>query len=107
MARIYDNLADTFGNTPLVKISRLTQGLKATILVKMESFNPGGSVKDRIGVAMIEAAERDGRFTPEHGHRRTDQRQHGCCAGDGCCSQRLSDHFDHAGNDDDRTPQPA
>ncbi len=64
MARIYENLADAFGNTPLVKIPRLNRGLGATVLVKMESFNPGGSVKDRIGVAMIEAAERDGRLRP-------------------------------------------
>src|SRR5579872_5367767 len=62
MGRIYDNLADTFGNTPLVKIPRLNRGLGATVLVKMESFNPAGSVKDRIGVAMIEAAERDGKL---------------------------------------------
>jgi cysteine synthase A len=62
MARIYDNLADTFGNTPLVRIPRLNAGLGGTVLVKMESFNPAGSVKDRIGVAMIEAAERDGRL---------------------------------------------
>ena len=59
MARIYENLADTFGNTPLVKIPRLNKGIDATILVKMESFNPAGSVKDRIGVAMIETAERE------------------------------------------------
>jgi cysteine synthase len=64
MARIYENLADTFGNTPLVKIPRLNKGLPGTILVKMESFNPAGSVKDRIGVSMIEAAERDGRLLP-------------------------------------------
>lgn len=64
MARIYENLADTVGNTPLVKIPRLNAGISATVLVKMESFNPGGSVKDRIGVAMIEAAERDGRLRP-------------------------------------------
>ncbi len=64
MARIYDNLADTFGNTPLVKLPRLAHGLPGTVLVKMESFNPAGSVKDRIGVAMIEAAERDGRLHP-------------------------------------------
>ncbi len=65
MARIYDNLADTFGNTPLVRLPRLGAGLPGTVLVKMESFNPGGSVKDRIGVAMIEAAERDGRLLPD------------------------------------------
>src|ERR1700735_1251983 len=64
MARIYENLADTFGNTPLVKIPRMNAGLPGTVLVKMESFNPAGSVKDRIGVAMIEAAERDGRLKP-------------------------------------------
>ena len=64
MARIYENLADTFGNTPLVKIPRINRGLGATVLVKMESFNPAGSVKDRIGVAMIEAAERDGQLRP-------------------------------------------
>jgi cysteine synthase A len=65
MARIYDNLADTFGNTPLVKIPRLNKGLPGTVLVKMESQNPAGSVKDRIGLAMIEAAERDGRLRPD------------------------------------------
>jgi cysteine synthase A len=64
MARIYDNLADTFGNTPLVKLPRLGKDLPGTLLVKMESVNPAGSVKDRIGVAMIEAAERDGRLLP-------------------------------------------
>lgn len=65
MARIYENIADTFGNTPLVKIPRLARGLGATVLVKMESFNPAGSVKDRIGVSMIEAAEREGRLRPD------------------------------------------
>lgn len=64
MARIYDTIADTVGNTPLVKIPRLNAGLAGTVLVKLESFNPAGSVKDRIGVSMIEAAERDGRLRP-------------------------------------------
>ena len=65
MARIYDSIIDTYGNTPLVRIPRLNKGLGATILVKLESFNPAGSVKDRIGVAMIEAAEREGRLRPD------------------------------------------
>ncbi len=65
MARIYDSIADTFGNTPLVRIPRINKGLGGQILVKLESFNPAGSVKDRIGVAMIEAAERDGRLRPD------------------------------------------
>jgi cysteine synthase len=64
VARIYDSIIDTFGNTPLVRIPHLNKGLGATILVKLESFNPAGSVKDRIGVAMIEAAEREGRLRP-------------------------------------------
>lgn len=65
MARIYDSIIDTFGNTPLVKLRRLTKDLRATVLVKLESFNPAGSVKDRIGISMIEAAERDGRLRPD------------------------------------------
>jgi cysteine synthase A len=65
VARIYDSIIDTYGNTPLVRIPRLNKGLGATILVKLESFNPAGSVKDRIGVAMIEAAEREGRLRPD------------------------------------------
>jgi cysteine synthase A len=65
MARIYENIAETFGNTPLVKIPRLNRGIGGTVLVKLESFNPAGSVKDRIGVSMIEAAEREGRLRPD------------------------------------------
>ena len=64
MAKIYENVADTFGNTPLVRVKRLGRDLPGNVVVKLESFNPAGSVKDRIGVAMIEAAERDGRLRP-------------------------------------------
>lgn len=60
--KIYDDITKTIGNTPLVRINRLAQGLDATILAKLEFFNPLSSVKDRIGAAMIEAAERDGRL---------------------------------------------
>jgi len=49
VARIYDSIIDTVGNTPLVKIPRLNKGIGGTVLVKLESFNPAGSVKDRIG----------------------------------------------------------
>ncbi len=62
MAKIYDDITKTVGNTPLVKINRLSEGSKAQIVVKLESFNPLSSVKDRIGVAMIEAAERQGQI---------------------------------------------
>jgi cysteine synthase A len=62
MARIADDITKLIGNTPLVRLNRLTAGLDATVVAKLESFNPMSSVKDRIGVAMIEAAERDGRI---------------------------------------------
>ena len=61
---IFDNITQTVGRTPLVKLNHITDGLKATILVKLESNNPLGSVKDRIGVAMIEAAEKKGLISP-------------------------------------------
>jgi cystathionine beta-synthase len=60
----YDNILGLIGRTPLVKLNRITKGLKATVLAKMENLNPGFSVKDRIGVAMIEAAEREGKLKP-------------------------------------------
>jgi cysteine synthase A len=60
MANIYDDITKTVGRTPLVRLNRIQKGLNAEILVKIESFNPLSSVKDRIGVAMIEAAEKKG-----------------------------------------------
>ncbi len=58
--RIAQNVTELIGNTPLVKLNRLTQGLPATVVAKLEFFNPAHSVKDRIGLAMIDAAERAG-----------------------------------------------
>jgi cystathionine beta-synthase len=60
----YENILGLIGHTPLVKLKRLTKGIKATVLGKMENLNPGFSVKDRIGVAMIEAAEHEGILKP-------------------------------------------
>ena len=65
MGRIFNDITETIGNTPLVRLNRVTQGVNATILVKLEAFNPLGSVKDRIGAAMIEAGERDGSITKD------------------------------------------
>ncbi|HEX7194749.1 MAG TPA: cysteine synthase A [Chthoniobacterales bacterium] len=62
--KLYNNIIETVGHTPLVKLNRVTQGLDAVIALKLEFFNPLGSVKDRIGMAMIEAAEREGRLKP-------------------------------------------
>ncbi len=61
---IHDNITQTVGNTPLVKLHRISEGLHATVAVKLESSNPLGSVKDRIGVAMIEDAEKKGLIKP-------------------------------------------
>ncbi len=58
--RLLDNITQAIGGTPLVKLNSLTEGLPGTVAVKLESSNPGDSVKDRIGLAMIEQAERDG-----------------------------------------------
>src|SRR5271165_3688746 len=60
MGRIYNNIVETVGRTPLVKLNKVTEGLHATIALKCEFFNPLGSVKDRIGMAMIEDAEHRG-----------------------------------------------
>src|SRR5262245_38261664 len=60
----FESILDTVGNTPLVRLRNVARGCPAPVLAKMEIFNPGGSVKDRIGIAMIDAAERDGRLKP-------------------------------------------
>jgi cysteine synthase len=62
--RIYDDVTQLVGNTPLVRLNRLSEGSKATVVAKLEFSSPGASVKDRIGVAMIEAAERSGQLPP-------------------------------------------
>jgi cysteine synthase A len=63
-SRIPDNLADIVGGTPMVRLTRIAPELGAEIIGKLEAYNPAGSVKDRIGVAMIEAAEAEGRIEP-------------------------------------------
>src|SRR5215468_8686035 len=62
--RIYDNICQAIGKTPIVRLNRIPKDGWAEMLVKLEFFNPGGSVKDRIGLAMIEAAEQEGRLKP-------------------------------------------
>ncbi|PRB08342.1 cysteine synthase A [Microbacterium sp. MYb64] len=64
MAGIHSDITSTFGNTPLVKLNHVTEGLDATVLVKLESFNPASSVKDRIGIAIVDAAEASGELEP-------------------------------------------
>ena len=64
MASIPINIAEHVGRTPMVQLTRLVADAGADVFAKLEMFNPGGSVKDRIGVAMIEAAEAEGRIEP-------------------------------------------
>src|ERR1700751_3205753 len=64
MARIPTNIAAHVGRTPMVQLTRVAGGLEAELFAKLEALNPGGSVKDRIGVAMIEAAEQEGLIEP-------------------------------------------
>ena len=59
-----NNVIELIGNTPLIKLNKINKGLKPQIFAKLESSNPGGSVKDRIGIAMLEAAEKDGKISP-------------------------------------------
>jgi cystathionine beta-synthase len=60
----YNNILETIGNTPLVKLNKVTKGVKATVLAKVETFNPGHSIKDRMAVKMIEDAEKSGALKP-------------------------------------------
>ena len=62
MARIFEDITQTIGNTPLIRVNSLYPGTKSDILAKMESFNPLSSVKDRIGLAMLEAAKSGGKI---------------------------------------------
>ena len=64
MARIYDDVTALIGGTPLVRLNRVTEGLNATVLAKLEFYNPANSVKDRIGVSIVDAAEKSGALPP-------------------------------------------
>lgn len=64
MSNVYNNVTETIGRTPLVRLNRLVEGLEAEVLVKLEFYNPANSVKDRIGAAIVDAAEASGELTP-------------------------------------------
>ena len=105
---IYKNITETMGGTPLVMLNKMAAGLGARVALKMESHNPAGSVKDRIGVAMIEAAEKQRSHPARHvGHCRADQRQHRHRPGLCLRRQGLSAHFDHARKHEPGAPPSA
>ena len=62
--RVYNDITEAFGNTPLVKLNRVLDGGKANVYAKLEFYNPSSSVKDRLGIAMIDDAERSGELKP-------------------------------------------
>lgn len=64
MNRVYDNILQTIGDTPLIRLNRVVKGTKAKVYAKVESFNPGNSIKDRMALKMVEDAEADGRLKP-------------------------------------------
>lgn len=64
MSHIYSDITEAVGRTPLVRLNRITDGSEATVLAKLEFYNPGNSVKDRIGVAIVDAAEKSGELKP-------------------------------------------
>jgi cysteine synthase A len=64
MAQVFDNITEVFGRTPLVRLNRVTDGADATVLAKLEFYNPSASVKDRLGIAIVDAAEASGELSP-------------------------------------------
>ena len=62
--KVYENITQVYGNTPLVRLNRITDGAAATVYAKLEFYNPTSTVKDRIGIAMVDAAEKSGALKP-------------------------------------------
>ncbi len=97
---VFQDNSYSIGRTPLVKLNRVTDGAKATVLAKIEGRNPSYSVKCRIGAAMIWDAEQKGLLKPGRSDPRTDQRQHRHRAGLRRRGARLQGVADHARDDE-------
>ena len=104
---IADSLLDLVGNTPLVRLGRVGRDLRCDLVAKVELFNPGGSVKDRPAIAMIDDAERPGTAAAGRHHRRADLRQHRRRAGDRGRAARLPLHLRDVRQDVGREGRPA
>ena len=107
MGRIYNNIVETVGHTPLVKLNKVTAGLPATILLKCEFFNPLSSVKDRIGMSMIEDAEKRGMLKKDTVIIEPTSGNTGIALAFVARGQGLQAHSDDARNDVGGTPHVA
>ena len=105
MTKIYNNVLETIGKTPLVKLNKLTQGTNATVVAKLESRNPGGSVKDRICLSMISRSRKTRLNQTRRNHHRADKRQHRHRLSHGSSRKRLQTNTHNARNHEHRTPQ--
>ena len=105
-ATIKDSILDTIGDTPLVRLSRLAAGLTPEVVAKVEMLNPGGSIKDRVAVALIEAAERDGKLRPGGTIVEPTSGQHRHRPGHRRPPEGLPRHRGHAGQDVPREDRP-
>ena len=107
MAKVYDSILDLVGKTPLVELKRIEEkeGLQAKLIAKVESFNPAGSVKDRIAKAMIEDAEAKGLLKEGSVIIEPTSGNTGIGHGSGSNGKRLSHDPYYAGNDECRAPE--
>ena len=100
---IYNDIVETVGRTPLVRLNKVTEGVDATIALKCEFFNPLGSVKDRIGMAMIEAAEASGELRKDTVIVEPTSGNTGIALAFVAAAKGVSADFDNAGDDEPGT----